>query len=95
MAKPRRRPKSTNGIPAQVPELASAQRDQSPIQILREIQEGRLDPSRLTKDQRRSILLVLSHGSHTKSELAEILRVNASTIASDMRHLRKHVGQLP
>lgn len=65
----------------------------SPVQLLKDLQNGRVDKADLTTDQRRAILMVLANGSMTSAELGEVLGVSGSTIRNDMQKLREKLGQ--
>jgi hypothetical protein len=65
----------------------------SPVFMFRELEEGRLDPSRLTPDQRRQCLMVASNGSRTTAQLADLFNVTRPVIKEDLKILRSEVGR--
>ena len=76
------------GISLQLPE-----HQDRPIQLLKDIRSRRVDPHSISDQQRRSVMLVLAHGTYTAAELGDLLGVSPQTIRKDMRLLRQQVGR--
>lgn len=64
-----------------------------PINMLREISQGRLDPHELTPKQRRACLVVMANGTQTSAQLAEVFGVSAPTIRRDVQRIRAEIGR--
>lgn len=60
--------------------------------LLKDLNEGRMDPLDLTPTQRRACLLVAADGKRPSHELASLFKVSSATIRSDMARLRTEVG---
>ena len=65
----------------------------TPVRLLRDIAEKRLDASSLSKQQRRACLVVLANGKQTQIELGELFGVSHRTIRMDLRQIRKELGR--
>ena len=75
--------------------MAHRLRDQAdtPIRLLKDIEQGRLDPRDLTVQRRRSCLVGLANGKRTSSQLAAIFRCSAKTIRDDLMQIRRTIGR--
>lgn len=90
-AKKNGRPLSTNGkVTVKAGALAM---HETPITLLNDIAEKRIDPTVLTADQRRACLVVMANGHQTSSELAAIFGVGPSCIRMDMKKIREETGR--
>lgn len=72
-----------------------APRDDTPFQVLRDIESGVLDARDLNANQRRATLMVqLSNGvARTTAKFAEFYGVSVETIRSDLSRIRKEIGR--
>ena len=89
--KPRRFIRSAGGKGAS----ATTVRDQgdTPVKLLEDLVEGRLDPRDLSKAQRKAVLVLQANGKHTSGELANLLRVSPSLIRKDLQEIRRELGR--
>ena len=65
----------------------------TPMRLLDDIKERRIDPATITRTQRQACLLLIANGKHTSAELAELFRVSPSMIRADLKVLRETVGR--
>ncbi len=65
----------------------------TPVRLLHEIREHRVDPRDLNPNQRRSLLMLMANGKQTSSELAAWFHVSPQTIRKDLATIRREVGR--
>jgi len=68
-------------------------KEDTAMRLLREIQEGRLDPKGLSAGQRRACLLLMANGKQTSGELAGFFGVSASCVRMDLKLIRETLGR--
>jgi hypothetical protein len=73
---------------------ARAKSLKTPLAMLEDIQNKRLDPRDLDPAQRRSCLLLLrsTSGKHTSAELASLFDVSPAQIRRDLREIDRELG---
>ena len=64
-----------------------------PINMLKAITEGTLDPHRVSADQRRAMLVVMANGTQTSAQLGELFGVSAGTVRKDVLRIRSEIGE--
>lgn len=98
---PQRKPKAValrvdrNGRPSRAGIKADAlpRAYDTPARLLREINEGRLDPKTLDPESRKACLVLLANGRQTCAELAELFGVGPKVIREQVKEIRAEVGR--
>lgn len=62
------------------------------VHLVKEIQDGRVDPRTLPPKHRRAVLAILADGSFSNSDLAAIMKCTRKKIEGDLTKIRKELG---
>ena len=84
-----------NSLPRGHPKLRARRKGahETALDVLKDIESGRLHPHSIDARQRRACLLFLANGTHTGPELGALFGVDPRTIRSDLRDLREEIGR--
>lgn len=64
----------------------------SPVKLLNDVKDRRVDPKTLSVEARRACLTVMANGKQTSAELAEFFGVSPQTIRADVTAIRQELG---